>query len=261
MSKSALAGLKVLELGGGVSAAYTARLMADFGADVIKVEPPAGDITRRWGPFPGDDPDPEKSGLFFFLNTGKRSVVLELDADRDRLLELAGSADLVIENTPSGLLAGLGLDHDPMAANNPGLVTVSVSPFGRSGPYAGWKGTDLNAYHLSASGSRYCGAPDAAPLEHGTFAADIYGAVAGAAWGLAAVYGRRSVGSGQQVDVSSAEAIAATFVGGQNIGGYAQDGVFERRTGVGMPLGAPATIMPCKDGHVWMLALEPGQWN
>ena len=261
MSKSALAGLKVLELGGGVSAAYTARPMADFGADVIKVEPPAGDITRRWGPFPGDDPDPEKSGLFFFLNTGKRSVVLELDADRDRLLELAGSADLVIENTPSGLLAGLGLDHDPMAANNPGLVTVSVSPFGRSGPYAGWKGTDLNAYHLSASGSRYCGAPDAAPLEHGTFAADIYGAVAGAAWGLAAVYGRRSVGSGQQVDVSSAEAIAATFVGGQNIGGYAQDGVFERRTGIGMPLGAPATIMPCKDGHVWMLALEPGQWN
>lgn len=263
MSNSALAGLKVLELGRGVPAAYTARLMADFGADVIKVEPRTGDVTRRWGPFPGDGPDPEKSGLFFFLNNGKRSVVLDLEAEqgRRRFVELAAAADLLIENTPSGLLAGLGLDHDSLSATNPGLVTVSVSPFGRSGPYAGWKGTDLNAFHLSASGSRYCGAPDQAPLEHGTFAADIYGAVAAAAWGLAAVYGRGSAGGGQHVDVSSAETIAATFVGGQNIGGYAQDGVFEHRTGVGMPLGAPATIMPCKDGHVWMLALEPGQWN
>lgn len=96
---------------------------------------------------------------------------------------------------------------------------------------------------------------------HGTFASEFYGAVTAAAWGLAAVYGRKRVGGGQQLDVSCAEAIAATFVGGQNIGGYAQDGKFERRTGVGMPLGAPATIVPCKDGHVWMLALERGQWE
>src|SRR5690606_28981726 len=68
-------------------------------------------------------------------------------------------------------------------------------------------------------------------------------------------------GGGQQVDVSCAEAIAAAFVGGQNIGGLAQDGHADSRTGVGMPLGAPATILPCKDGHVWMLALEPGQWK
>jgi crotonobetainyl-CoA:carnitine CoA-transferase CaiB-like acyl-CoA transferase len=68
-------------------------------------------------------------------------------------------------------------------------------------------------------------------------------------------------GGGQHLDVSCAEAIAAAFVGGQNVGGYAQDGVFESRTGVGMPLGAPATILPCKDGHVWVLALQPGQWN
>ena len=78
---------------------------------------------------------------------------------------------------------------------------------------------------------------------------------------MAAVYGRELVGGGQLVDVSCAEAIAAAFIGGQNIGGYAQDGRFDKRTGVGMPQGAPATIMPCKDGHVWMLALEPGQWN
>jgi crotonobetainyl-CoA:carnitine CoA-transferase CaiB-like acyl-CoA transferase len=85
--------------------------------------------------------------------------------------------------------------------------------------------------------------------------------VTGAAWGLAATYGRDLAGGGQQVDVSCAEAIAATFVGGQNIGGVAQDGVFDKRTGIGLPQGAPATILPCKDGHVWMLALEVGQWQ
>jgi crotonobetainyl-CoA:carnitine CoA-transferase CaiB-like acyl-CoA transferase len=99
------------------------------------------------------------------------------------------------------------------------------------------------------------------PLEHGTFSADYFGAISAASWGLAAVYGRDVAGGGQQVDVSCAEAIAAAFVGGQNIGGYAQDGRFDKRTGVGMPLGAPATILPCKDGHVWMLALERGQWD
>jgi crotonobetainyl-CoA:carnitine CoA-transferase CaiB-like acyl-CoA transferase len=138
---------------------------------------------------------------------------------------------------------------------------ISITPFGQTGPYSEWNGHDLNAFHLSGASSRYCGRPDAPPLEHGTFSADFFGALAGAAWGLAAVYGRERVGGGQQVDVSSAEAIAALFVGGQNIGGYAQDRRFDRRTGVGMSLGAPATILPCRDGYVWVLTLEPGQWN
>ena len=138
---------------------------------------------------------------------------------------------------------------------------ISVTPFGQTGPYGDWNGYDLNAFHLTAAGSRYCGRPAEPPLEHGTFAADFFGAATAAAWGLAAVYGRPQAGGGQHVDVSCAEAIAAVFVGGQNIGGYAQDGVFDRRTGVGMSLGSPATILPCKDGHVWILALEAAQWN
>ena len=137
---------------------------------------------------------------------------------------------------------------------------ISITPFGQTGPYSDWKGYDLNAYHLSGTGYRYCGKPGEAPLEHGAFSADFFGAIAGASWGLAALFGRELVGGGQHVDVSCAEVIAALFVGAQNIGGNAQDGVALKRTGVGMPLGAPATILPCKDGHVWMLALEPGQW-
>jgi crotonobetainyl-CoA:carnitine CoA-transferase CaiB-like acyl-CoA transferase len=259
----ALHGITVLDVGEHVSAPYCAKLLADYGADVVKVERPTGDPARTWGPFPGDEPHPEKSGLFFFLNTNKRGITLDVTTarGRDLFVRLAATADVVVENHEPGALASWGLGYDALAAANPNLVLISVTPFGQTGPYSGWLGTDLHAFHLSGASSRYCGRPGEPPLEHGTFAADFYGAVTAATWGLAAVYGRGRVGGGQHVDVSCAEAIAATFVGGQNIGGFAQDGKFERRTGVGMPLGAPATILPCKDGHVWMLALEPGQWN
>lgn len=263
MTPGALHGITVLELGELVSAPYCAKLFADYGADVVKLEPPSGDPSRTWGPFPGDVPHPEKSGTFFFLNTNKRGITLDVTTARGRDLAraLAAKVDVVVENHKPGTLAAWGLDYATLAAANPNLVMISISPFGQTGPYSDWLGTDLNAFHLSGASSRYCGRPGEAPLEHGTFAADFYGAVTASTWGLAAVYGRGRVGGGQHLDVSCAEAIAATFVGGQNIGGCAQDGKFERRTGVGMPLGAPATILPCKDGHVWMLALEPGQWN
>ena len=260
----ALAGIKVIEMGGGVSAPFCGKLFSDYGAEVIKVEPPeVGDPSRKWGPFPGDVTDIEKSGVFHCLNTNKKSVVLDVNvpSDREKLVALIATADVLIENNTPQQMRKLGLDYDCLQDVNPRLVMVSITPYGQTGPYADWKATDLNAYHLTGASSRYCGLPGEAPLEHGTFAADYFGAVSGASWGLAAVYGRKNTGVGQHVDVSSAEAIAATFVGGQNIGGYAQDGKFEKRTGVGMPLGAPATIVPCKDGHVWMLALEPGQWN
>jgi crotonobetainyl-CoA:carnitine CoA-transferase CaiB-like acyl-CoA transferase len=263
MSEAALAGIRVVEFGEMVSAPYCAKLFSDFGADVIKVELPGGDTARSWGPFPQDRPHPEKSGLFHFLNTNKRSVTLDpADAGgREDLLALLADADVLIENFLPKQWREWGLDYAALSAMNSSLVMISITPFGQTGPYADWNGYDLNAYHLTGSSSRYCGRPGEQPLEHGTYAADFFGAAAGAAWGLAATLGRERAGGGQQLDVSCAEAIAATFVGGQNIGGYAQDGKFDKRTGVGMPLGAPATIMPCRDGHVWMLALETGQWK
>jgi crotonobetainyl-CoA:carnitine CoA-transferase CaiB-like acyl-CoA transferase len=264
MSDGALAGIRVIELGEMVSAPYAAKLFADYGADVVKVEAPGrGDRARSWGPFPGDRADPEKSGLYFFLNTNKKGVTCDIRTERgikllDRLLE---SADVLIENYLPPHMRELGLDYASIAAKHPDLVVISVTPFGSTGPYSEWNGHDLNAFHLSGASSRYCGRMGEPPLEQGTFAADFYGATTAAAWGLAAVYGRDVAGGGQLVDVSCAEAIAATFTGGQNIGGAAQDGRFDKRTGVGMSLGAPATIMPCKDGHVWVLALEAAQWD
>ncbi len=263
MSDGALAGIKVVDFGQVVSAPFCAKLFSDYGADVIKVELPEGDAARHMGPFPKDEPHVEKSGLFFVNNTNKRGVTCDVrtEAGKALFLRLLQWADVLIENNLPQQMKDWGLDYQSMAAVNDQLVVISITPFGQTGPYSAWNGYDLNAYHLSGASSRYCGRPGETPLEHGTFAADYFGAVSAATWGMAATYGRKNVGGGQQVDVSTAECIAAAFVGGQNIGGYAQDGKFDKRTGVGMPLGAPATIMPCKDGHVWMLALEPGQWS
>lgn len=257
-----LEGLTVIELGERVAAPYCGRLFAEAGARVVKVESPAGDVARRWGPFEGDRPDPERSGLFHFLNAEKQSVVLDLDrsGDRDRFRALVASADLLIESLPPGRLAQLGLEFEALTRANPDLVQLSLSPFGQTGPYRDWKGYDHNAYHLSGSGHRYCGRPGEAPLEQGTLLADFYGAIAGAAWALGAIFGRTVVGGGQQLDLATAELLATTMVGGWNVPGYRRHGYVNKRTGIGLS-GAPASILRCADGHAWVFALEPGQWK
>jgi crotonobetainyl-CoA:carnitine CoA-transferase CaiB-like acyl-CoA transferase len=263
MAIAALNGVTVIELGEGISAPFCAKLLSDYGAEVIKIEKPVtGDSTRHFGPYPDDQPDPEKSGTFFVLNTNKKSVTLDIEEphDREQLLQLVAGCDLLVENNPPAKMKSLGLDYDSLLKINPRLIMVSITPFGQSGPYSLWKGIDLNAFHLTAAGSRYCGRKGEPPLKHTTHSADYYGAYVATTWALASLFAQDRVG-GEFIDVSCAEAIAASFVGGQNIGGYAQDGVFGMRTGVGMPLAAPATILPCQDGYVWMLALETGQWK
>ncbi|MCG3169897.1 MAG: Succinyl-CoA--L-malate CoA-transferase beta subunit [Pseudomonadales bacterium] len=263
MSIAALDGVRVIELGAGISAAFCARVLADYGASVLKIEPPdGGDLVRHWGPFPGDTPHPEKSGTFLALNAGKRSITLDVGSPQGRelLFELLADADVLVENNPPARMRDWGLDYDALAGRFPRLIMVSITPFGQTGPYADWKGYDLNAFHLTAAGSRYCGAPDREPLEHGTFSADYYGGYVGATWALASLFAQDELG-GEHLDVSCAEAIAASFTGCQNIGDFAQNGTIAKRTGVGMALAAPATILPCRDGHVWMMALETAQWK
>lgn len=259
----ALQGVRVIELGQGVSAPFCAQLFADYGAEVIKVEPPGGDVARCWGPFPGDVPHPEKSGLYYVLNSDKRGITLDIAsaAGRALFLRLLATADVLIENNPPARMREWGLDYATLGPQFPRLVMISITPFGQTGPYADWHAADLNAFHLTAAGSRYCGRPGEAPLMHGTFSTDYFGAYVAATWGLAALFGRDIAGGGQQLDVSTAETVAALFVGAQNIGGLAQDGRYDKRSGVGMALASPATILPCKDGYVWMLALETGQWR
>ena len=158
MTVGALEGIKVVEFGELISAPYCGKLFADYGADVLKVETGReGDPARQWGPFPDDQPDPEKSGVYHFLNTNKRSVHLEIDSEagRQRFLELIAQADVLIENYRPAQMREWQLDWTHLSEINPELVMISITPFGQTGPYADWNGSDLNAFHLTGASDRY----------------------------------------------------------------------------------------------------------
>ena len=135
MPDAALEGITVVEIGQMVSAPYCAKLFSDYGADVIKIEPPEdGDLARRWGPFPQDREHPEKSGLFHFLNTNKRGVTLDVGTavGRETLLRLIQRTDVLIENNPPGRMRDWKLDYAALSEVNPDLVMISITPFGNS---------------------------------------------------------------------------------------------------------------------------------
>ena len=141
-----LEGVKVLELGNLVSAAYATKLMADLGADVMKVEELGGDQARRRGPFPHGSHDPEQSGLFLSLNTNKRGCTCDLTQDQATLRRLVAWADMLVHNYSLAQMSALGIDYHAFSALNPRLVMCSITPFGLSGPHK-----DYHAYELTMS--------------------------------------------------------------------------------------------------------------
>ena len=246
--RAALGGLRVLELAEGISGPYCGKLMAGLGADVIKVEPPQGDAARRAGPFPKDEPDSEASGLFLYLNTGKKSVTLDLrrHSEKDSLLQLANDADLVVENYPPGYLDTLGQGYADLARINPRLVMVSITPFGQYGPYRDFKGTDMVIHALG--GELYlAGHPDREPLKKGGNLAEYHGGLHGYLGGLSALYARDTAGQGQHVDVSLLEGV--TSIIGLPVTEWAYSGTVTRRRG---PDGRswPNGFWPAKNGYV-----------
>lgn len=203
------AGLRVIELGSGISAAYGARLLSDFGADVIKVERPgSGDETRLAGPFPDDEPHPEKSGLFLYLNYNKRGVTLDITEARGIrvLAHLLATADVLIENLGAGGLAALSL---PEGALHQRLIVCSISPYGQDGPKAHYQGSEISAY--ASGGLMYItGEAERAPLKHGLHqAAHLSGVNAASAILVAAIRQRRQ-GLGDRIDISMQETSAIT---------------------------------------------------
>ena len=166
----------MLDLSQDIAGPYMTRLMAGFGADVTKVEPPTGDTSRRAGPFPNHIPHREKSALYLYLNTSKRGVTLDLwtATGRDLLLRLAESVDLVVESFRPGTLDEAGLGYDALSQTNPRIVLTSITPFGQNGPYSQLPAEELTLYAIS--GLMYLtGEPDEEPLKEGP-AVTQYGA-------------------------------------------------------------------------------------
>ncbi len=255
-----LEGVKVVELGQLVSAAYAGKIMADLGADVVKVEEPGGDVARQRGPFPGGVADLEKSGLFLALNTNKRGITLDLARGQDRLAELVAWADIVVHNYPATRMAERGIDYNAFRQLNPRLVMCSITPFGLSGPYKDYNAYELNVSHGGGWGWLSPGAsdfPDLPPLKVAGHQCDFQGGVSGAMAALAAYHRALDTGYGEHIDLSTQAFIAAFLE--QNFVYYSYSDRIASR--LGKRLLYPWGIFECKDGLIFMLAVEEDQWE
>ncbi|HKV53808.1 MAG TPA: CoA transferase, partial [Candidatus Binataceae bacterium] len=246
----------------GISAAFGAKLLADLGADVIKLEPPGGDLARRRGPFPDGQSDPEKSGIFIYLNANKRGVVADLTRPEGRELldHLLERADILIHNVAPSERAARGMDSAALCARFPRLIVSAISIFGDSGPYANYKGYELTAANaggwafLSPGASPYGDLP---PLKCFGSQSDFQGGAHAAITALAAYMHRLKSGKGQAIEVSEQETIAAMVE--MNLLHYTYAGRETSR--LGSRVLGPWFIADCADGQIFVLAVEEDQWK
>ncbi len=225
---AALEGVRVLDLTHCIAGPYCTRLLAGFGAEVLKIEPPGGERGRRIGPFFHDEPGPDSSLLFAYLNAGKQSLTLDLKRrERESVLHsLLAETDLLVENFAPRVMPSLGLDYASLKEIAPHLVMVSISNFGQTGPYRDYKATDIVEYALG--GLMYIfGAYDREPLKHALNQAQFKAGTDAASAALMALYHQRLTGQGQHVDVSIQEAVATGLR--DVVNNYTYTGAIRRR--------------------------------
>ncbi len=246
----ALTGLRVLDLS-DEAGQLAGRILADLGAEVLKIEPPGGDPLRRRGPFVGGEPHPDCGAQWLARNLGKHSLVLDLHqpAGAERLRALARTADVLIESSTPGTLDRLGLGHMDLHALNPRLVVCSITPYGQTGPKRGLRGSDLTA--LAASGNLFMtGDADRAPVRCSMPVTHFHGGAEAAAGILCALWQRDRTDQGQHVDVALQELMLLP-----NMSHPAQawvQGFRGQRSGNSNRVGETIQpeIWPCKDGFV-----------
>lgn len=252
----ALAGVRVLEYSELVAGPYCGRMLADLGAEVIKVEPPEGDRARRQRTSRGRIPNPEASPVFVHLNTNKFGITLDLrnPEGQARFKELAETADIVIEDLPPAEFAELGLGYGDLSKLNPSLVLTSITPFGQTGPYRDYRANHLQLFNAT-EGHTAARSSDGRPTAAGGYIGDYDGGLTAGVATLAAFYQARRTGKGQHVDISRYEAMAALqridiliARNEDHVGGLVR----------GPQIGG---LLRCKDGYVVMTVAEDHQWR
>jgi crotonobetainyl-CoA:carnitine CoA-transferase CaiB-like acyl-CoA transferase len=256
---AALDGIRILDLTSGVSGPWCTKLLADYGADVIKIERPGtGDPSRAHGPFPRGVPHREKSALFLWLNTSKRSATLDVRTATGRALalRLAARCDaVVLDQRPSDLRA-LRLTPDDFHSVRPSLVVTSVTAFGQTGPYADWTATNLTFY--AAGGQHYlCGDPDREPLQSGGYQAEYQAGTWAFGATLCALHHARQTGVGQVAEVAGMEVMAAILE--LYLPDYAYRKSEALTTRRGNIASAAVGIYPAADGWIGIHAM-PKNW-
>jgi len=260
-SSDLLAGRRVVELC-DESGWYCGKLLADAGAEVVKIEPPGGDPGRRVAPLWAEAPaDCAPSLRFLYRNTNKRSVVLDLstERDRERLASLAAGADLLIETMPRGALAEIGLGFERLRAANPRLVMTSITGFGQTGPHAGFASSDLIANAMG--GVMYVtGEGDDPPVTLRGDHAHVMASTCAAASSMIAMLRADRTGRGQQVDISVQEVVASVaHITG--VGKWLDDGIVPRRMGSGLFASIPSGAYRCRDGLIYLMVNRPSHWQ
>ena len=265
MALSLLPEIRVLEYSSMVSGPYCGRLLALSGAEVVKIEPPfRGDPSRRRGPFAEDIPGPDRSLLYQYLNTNKKSVTLDVSqaSGRDLFKRLVAWSDILIEDLEPGALARLGLAYEDLAKVNSRLIMASITPFGQYGSHSHWKSYNLNTTHAGGSGwitpsglSRRM-FPGRTPLKLGGHIGDYYCGVTAAAAIMFALLERGISGLGQHIDMSKQEAHMTLERGLLSM--WANFGFLEDADTLEFPYGG---CFLSKDGYVEILAHEDDHWN
>jgi crotonobetainyl-CoA:carnitine CoA-transferase CaiB-like acyl-CoA transferase len=263
MKPGPLTALRIVEHSTSIAAAASGRMLADLGAEVIKAEPPrTGDPARYHGPFPGDLPDSERSGLFLYLNANKRGITLDavLPTGRELLHRLLAEADVFLHNWSPAEAKTLGLEYEQLRQRHARLIVAAVTPYGSTGPYANYRSADITA--CAAGGvSVGTGFRDRPPLTLPLALGAHFASVAASAAILLATFGRDATGRGQFVDVSETD-VLAILLAGYGIPTYIYRGVTGIRAGRHMSLGLyPNAVFECRDGFVCIDCPQLAQWN
>ena len=252
----ALDDITVVEYAEMVSGPMCGKMFSDMGANVIKIErPKIGDPARGHSPFPGDMPHREKSGLYLFLNTGKKSITLDPTTTEgaEILKKLLAEADVLIENHQPGYLDRFGLQYSALHALNPRLIVTSITPFGQTGPYRDWKGSDLIEWAMSLTGLNTPTLVDDGenenPLRAPGHAADIMGAANAAAATMVALFHRDLTGEGQWIDAPCWQATVNTAK--IEMAAYSYVGIPFSRLRAKVQVGLEP--MRCRDGFIYTL--------
>jgi crotonobetainyl-CoA:carnitine CoA-transferase CaiB-like acyl-CoA transferase len=265
MLEQAISGVKIIDLTWHIAGPYCTKLLADYGADVIKVEKPGkGDPARTMGPFFKDDPQPEKSGLFLHLNTNKKGITLNLKTATGKkiLKELVKDADILVESFRPHVMPALGLDYETLKKVNPRLVLVSISSFGQTGPYREFKAAEIVEYAMG--GEMYStGIASREPLKLGGNVVQYQAGTIASVATMGALFAAEDQGNGQHVDVSIMETQAgsadrrAIYIMGYICAGVITTRWPPPREAVRMLI-MPQGVYPCQDGFVNTLSLP--QW-
>lgn len=261
--KGPLAGLRVIDLTHMLAGPYTTMLLADLGAEVIKLEPPSGDFIRSVGPLFGEEGE-VFGGYFHSVNRNKTSISVDLMTEEGKqiLRDLVASADILVENFRDSVMESMGLGYETLQTINPQLVYGCIRGFGdpRTGesPYSAWPAYDIVAQAMGGFMSM-TGYPDSEPLKAGPGVGDIYPAVLLSTGILAAVYSARATGKGQFVDVAMYDAILS--LSERIVYQYSITGLVPQRQGNAHPLFAPFGVYQTSDGWVTLAAPTDRDWK